>query len=261
MYMIKKSFVLGLLICSFLLSSSLLVTAADNEKTIYDDVGDVVDYDGNNITRDDIDIKEVFCSQDGRDVTIKLTVVGNIKNQGDINLYRIIIDEDFYNEYTKDMTDTEILELLESMLENDIVSYSFELYSESDSYIIVYVNKELLVLDGNSKTISGSHSTDGETLTISFKMSKSNDQLSDISAIVEESINGGDSSYGDELYGDLFVVDDGDDDDDTGDEDDSDTSKDKSDDDEEGSGLLLFIGLIAVIIVAGVAVLVYAIRK
>jgi len=253
--MIKKLVILGFIFASLLIVSSGTVIAIESEKTLIDDQGDVMSEEGENISRDDIDIKQVYVSQDNRRVTIKTTVAGNIKNKGDIDLYRLLIDEEYYDEYTSGMTEAEIEALFEEMLKNDIASYTFELTTISDeAYMIFYVNNDVLILDINYETVKGSQSVEGDELTITFNLPKSNDNLVDISVLAQESLNLGMSYYEDELYGELFGEENGDQ---NGNGDDNGSNSD----DNSGSGLLLFIAIIAIVVIVGVVVVIFVIRR
>jgi len=84
--MMKKLLICGLVFFSILFASTLCVSAADEKKTFTDDQNDVVDMD--NVTtsqKPNIDIVQIDYSKTGTAVTLTLHVKGNIENRGDIN--------------------------------------------------------------------------------------------------------------------------------------------------------------------------------
>ena len=251
--MMKRTLIACLILCGFLAASINVVVASTT--TLSDNIGDVADFDtGENATgKDNIDIKQLVCTRDYRQVTLKLTVEGAIEDKGDILIWRLISDEDFLLEYTAGMTDAELEELFLSMLEQDMVIYSFDLSTFIDSYQIIYTNSEILIFDSEFDAIEGTESVSGGNLTISFNLPSSKENLTDILVTTSELMNLGEASYMDELYGEIIDPLQSEGNDNGGDS--------NQDDSDSGSGLTMFIALIAIIVIAGVAVLVYIIRR
>jgi hypothetical protein len=219
--MLKKALISGAVILSFLVATMNIVVAAPT--TLTDDTGDVV-IEGEPATgKDYIDIKQITASRDYRKVTLTLTVEGDIENQGNILFWRLA-DEEFFEEYTSGMTEEEITNIFMQLLSEDIVQYSFELYTSANIYTIVYIKKEIVILDGELNSLEGTSSVSGGTLTITFNLPTSQENMTEIAAAAEESQNSGETFYEDE-EGVFGTVDDplggtvdtnGDDDDDTG---------------------------------------------
>lgn len=120
--MMKKIFIVGLIVCSFFVVSISSVTAIKETRTIEDPSGDVFDYLSNefvtyspNIDVDNIDITKITYSRQDKFVTLTLQVKGNIENKGNIS------------DLESDVA--------------DIVAYTLLIYSVNDSYTINYVNK------------------------------------------------------------------------------------------------------------------------
>ena len=173
--MIKRILIVCLILCGFLAASMNFAVAVYSE-TFPDDIGDVVDFEtGENVTgKDNLDIKELVCSRDYRKVTLTLTVEGVIENKGDILVWRLLFDTDFFDEYTAGMTQAEKDELLLSMLQQDMVLYIFDLSTSDDIYQIIYTNNGVIILDGETNIIEeDTKSAIGNTLTISFNLPSS----------------------------------------------------------------------------------------
>jgi hypothetical protein len=80
--MIKKILIIGLIFCAFLIASSCTVMAADETKTIYDGSGDVIDGSGKpapEIT--DIDFDKITYEREDTDVTLEIEFEGNIEKE------------------------------------------------------------------------------------------------------------------------------------------------------------------------------------
>jgi hypothetical protein len=221
--------------------------------TLDDPVGDVVDFDtGENATgKDNIDIKKLVCTRDYRQVTLKLTVEGVIENKGNMLLFRLL-DDDFFLEYTAGMTDEEVTELFSSILQQDMVIYSFDLATSNNAYQIIYTNSEVLILDGELNVVEGTESVSGGTLTITFNLPSSKENMTDILLTTSELMNLGETSYMDDLYGEI---------DDPLQSDGNNNGDSNQDDSDSGSGLTMFIALIAIIVIIGVVVAVIIIRR
>jgi len=109
---IEKVLILAMAICCLLIISSINVAAA--EKTIIDSEDDVMDaITGEIIDYPNIDIKELTYDREGINVTLTMTVKGEIENLGDL----------------EEPTGLE-----------DIITYALTLTTSFDTYLIYYVN-------------------------------------------------------------------------------------------------------------------------
>lgn len=255
--MIKRILIVCLISCGFLAASMNFAVAVYSE-TFPDGIGDVVDFEtGENVTgKDNLDIKELICSRDYRKVTLKLTVEGVIEDKGDILVWRLLFDTDFFDEYTAGMTEAEKDELLLSMLQQDMVLYIFDLSTYDDMYEIIYTNNGVLILDGEGNVIGENEDTpsvSGNTLTISFDLPSSKENLTDVIVSASEFSNLGETSHMDDLY-----VECNDEGPTGGNNNGGDSNQDDSD---SGSGLTMFIALIAIIVIIGVIAAVIIIRR
>jgi len=121
--MFKKTLIVGLILCSFLIASVSTVIAADEEKSFTDPPDDVLDIDGNDVsTKPNIDVINITYTKKAKEVALKLIVKGNIENRGDLG---IIENMDYDEEYSF-----------------DLVYYAISLYSLEHSYDILYINKK-----------------------------------------------------------------------------------------------------------------------
>jgi len=167
--MMKKIFVLWLIVCSFfIVSISPVLVAEEQDVTITDPMGDVADYySGENVTSSptinikNIDIKEVTYSRQGQKVTLTLAVYGNIQDMGNIDDAESGIGENY------------ILYLI-------LVSTSDELYS------LYYVNKHCRIAyqDFSSANISD-FNVSGSDLIISFNLLNNTETYDSIEATTE----------------------------------------------------------------------------
>lgn len=248
--MIKRILIVCLILCGFLAASMNIVIASTT--TLDDPVGDVIDFntDENVTGKDNIDIKKLVCSRDYRKVTLTLTVEGVIEDKGDVLLFRLMTDDDFFLEYTEGMDEDEITELFTSILGQDMMIYSFDLATSLSSYQIYYTNNEVFIIDEELNVVEGTESTSGGTLTITFNLPSSKENMTDILVTTNELINAGEAGYLDELYG---VIDDPLQDDGNGGGD--------GNEDDSGSVLTIFIALIAIIVIIGAIVAVIIIRR
>ena len=250
--MTKKIFTIGLIICSFLVAT-MNIALAVSTTTLTDDANDVIDLEGNEVNNKGyLDIKELVCSRDYRKVTLKLTVDDSIVNKGNIIIYRLIVDEEFFNVYTASMTEEEINETLIEMAQQDLVTYSFEISTTDDNlYSVFYINNEVLVFDQNFTIIDGLKSVSGNTLIISFNLLSSKEKLVDVTVNADESSELTALYFQDNegLYGEVS------------DTDESNGGNNGGSSNDGGSGLTLFVVLIVIIIIAGVAVVIYIVRR
>jgi hypothetical protein len=185
-----------------------------------------------------------------------LKVYGNIENTGDIDIWRLWYDTDYQTELLEGLSDEEATALIEQMLTSMdiVVSYSFIIETPSNEYIVVYVSDEILIIDIEGKIIDGTHSSSGDTLSITFDLLSSSDNLENVSVLTEEDDLSSEegSSYSDDIILSAYLSDtapvggDGD----NGD-----------DDDGTDSGLTVFILMIVIIIIAVIAIVVYFVRR
>ena len=111
---IEKVLIPAMTICCLLIVSSINVAAAEETKTITDSEDDVMDaITGEVIDYQNIDIKELTYEREGINVTLTMTVKGEIENLGDL----------------EEPTGLE-----------DIVTYALTLTTSFDTYLIYYVN-------------------------------------------------------------------------------------------------------------------------
>ncbi|MCX6667248.1 MAG: PKD domain-containing protein [Euryarchaeota archaeon] len=175
--MMKKIFIVGLIVCSFLVVSASTIIATENPIEITDVKGDVIDISENvvnsstDIVVDNIDIKEMTYSREGKKVTLTLMVWGDIENRGTLNN-------------------------LESGVDSNDVAYILFLSTSAESYYVYYVNKECRISyesTGEEENISD-FSVSGSTLNVSFDL-LSNDETYDIFEAMAEYYKISDEDY------------------------------------------------------------------
>jgi PKD repeat protein len=158
--MMKKIFIAGLILCSFLVVSISPVIAIDETHNITDAKGDVADESGNVVSSspdvivDNIDIREMTYSREGKNVILTLKVYGNIEDKGNIN----------------------------DIESGEGIEYDIYLYTSNDSYTINYVNNNCKLLyesTGEEKNISD-FSVVGSTLTVPFDLLSSDETYDSI---------------------------------------------------------------------------------
>lgn len=166
--MMKKLFIVGLIVCSFFVVSISSVLAAENPIIIADPKGDVVDDSGNNVSSSptinikNIDIREITYSRQGKRITLTLTVYGNIQDTGNID------------------------DVLSDNGTND-VAYVLFLSTSNEIYDIYYVNKECRIEYENiSETDNISDfSVKGSNLTVSFDLLSNDETYESIGAFIQ----------------------------------------------------------------------------
>ncbi|KYK32235.1 MAG: hypothetical protein AYK22_01760 [Thermoplasmatales archaeon SG8-52-3] len=83
----KKILIAGLIICAYLIAATSTVMAADETKVFYDGSGDVIDETGGtNPDITDIDFDEITYQKEDDQVTLELEFVGNIKKSSGLLL-------------------------------------------------------------------------------------------------------------------------------------------------------------------------------
>jgi len=263
--MIKRTLIAGLIIISFLAASMNFAIAVYSE-TFNDDPGDVIDFESGEIAsgKENLDIVKLICSRDYRRVTLKLTVDddGEIENKGDILIWRLTYDEDFAEDYFESIGMTDLEDQTEYIMElllQDWTMYSFEIYTSGTAdeydniYQVIYINNEILILDIEENVISGGEkSVSGNTLTVSFDILTSKENISEIDAVSYEYSSDDENEYVyvDEVYGECNdpLVGSGD-------------NNGGDDEGGSGSGFTVFVVMIVILVVAVVAVVVYFIRR
>jgi len=257
--MMKKILISVLVACSLFMISMSSVLAADETETITDDEDDVMDWlseteeDMFVSNKPNIDIVKVIFERQDNVFTFILTVKGEIENKGDID------------------------DVIEETEGAGYVAYSLNILTSQDSiYQILYVNNQCQLWYYPSMEIEEVPEPDvlseddfiaeGSNLTISFTLkntSENYDSLEVETAEVKYSLTDP------EMFFDLapdYDENGGDGDDDDGDDDgdddvDGDGNGNTGTDDSSNSGILLFVAAIGIIVVAGVAVLIYIIRR
>jgi hypothetical protein len=172
--MMKKIFVIGLIVCSFFIVSISPVIAITDTHVITDIEGDVADEYGTNasssptINIKNIDIREMTYSRQDKRITLTLTVYGNIQDTGNI-------DE------------------VESFTGTNYVVYILLLYTSNESYTIYYVNKECRIAYQDIIDNISDFSVAGSTLTVPFDLLSNNEIYDEIGATTEYYKESGDN--------------------------------------------------------------------
>jgi len=257
--MMKKILISALVACSLFVVSMSSVLAADETETITDDEDDVMDWLAENEedvyvdNKPNIDIVEVNFSRDDNILTLALSVKGQIQNKGNLD---------------------NVFEFTEAA---EYIAYYFEIVTNTETgYEIYYVNNQckLWYLDDwemedypDPEVVPDEDfNAAGSDLMISFSLKNSSEDIEYLTANVVE--------VKDSLEDPIFFADevsftseggdgDGDDDvdDDVDDDGDGDGDGDTGTDDSSNSNILLFVAAIGIIVVAGVAVVIYIIRR
>jgi len=172
--MMKKIFIVGLIVCSFFIVSISPVIAITETHTITDIEGDVADEYGTNVSSSptinikNIDIREMTYSRQDKRITLTLTVYGNIQDTGNI-------DE------------------VESFTGTNYVVYILLLYTSNESYTIYYVNKECRIAYQDIIDNISDFSVAGSTLTVPFDLLSNNEIYDEIGATTEYYKESGDN--------------------------------------------------------------------
>lgn len=254
--MIKRTLITGIILFSFLITSINAVSAIYSE-TFTDDVEDVVKEaytDGDvvyeNITdKPYLDIIDLTVSRDYRRVTLKLTLGGTVRNLGDIRL----LTPDYLEELIEKVEAGEIEEdEVLALLMEDVVSYTINVASSENNYLVIYVNEDIRVYDLGDNLIEAlSPVVNDNILTISFNLPSSKENLSAVEVFTNE---GGILGLSEINYYDTEGL--------SGIcNDESPLSNNGDSNGDSGSDLTLFIILIAIMVIIGVGVIVYLIRR
>lgn len=274
--MMKKILILGLIVGGLFIVS--IGPAAIADETISDDKGDVINIDdevvssSENIEVDNIDIREVTYSRESKSVILKLRVYGEIEDRGHID---------------------DLIHLIEMDKDIDLVVYTLTLVTSDDEYNIFYVNNicNLSYYSGEKSENIQTFSVDNKhTLIVSFDLKDANEICEYVEAmtmyikmpdfgidwenmseleylgLLEQLIGQTEELYDDAV---LEISEEDDDSDNEGDGDGNDVTDDNTDDTNGDSGqddssdyqLFLFVTLVAIICGAGIAVLIWIIRR
>jgi hypothetical protein len=160
--MTKKILILGVIVCSLLIVS-MSSAAAEEEITTDDETGDVIDENDNTVNRPNVDIDEVKCIKNDKEVELQL----KLANSGKIR------DSEFF-------------------------IYSITLLTSGGDYEVYYNAGECIAYDPNYEDIDSVsyYGVGTNTLSISFDLLSSDEELLLVSAITIEATLLG-SIYGD----------------------------------------------------------------
>jgi PKD repeat protein len=146
--MMKKIFIVGLIVCSFLVVSASSVLAADETHTVIDDTGDVVDSMADPVSENNIDLEKLTFTKNNKQVELKVELAdGGIIQNSDYVYYEFILvtSENRYDiVYANDSCIIEDFELIEledveySGAGTGTLTISFNLYSENERYMSLY---------------------------------------------------------------------------------------------------------------------------
>jgi hypothetical protein len=171
--MMKKTLILGLIVCSLLIVPMASVVGADQELSVEDGANDVMDMDGNFVTRKNIDIAELSCIKEGKRVELQLKLVdgGIIQN-------------------------------------SEFIAYEISLITSENEYAAAYGYGECIVYDMEYNEISeADYSGVGtRTLSISFNLSSSDEECQLLQAVTYEVTMVGDGNYYMDMAPDLDLL-------------------------------------------------------
>lgn len=292
----KKALIIGLVVYLIVLASTVTVSAIDEFEEYTDEENDVLDMlSEENVSRPNIDIINVEYSRIGKNVKITLTVKGNIQNAGDIedfenfpmiyynvllatdsNEYDIIYINKVVNlsnnaedvSYDIDGSDLELSFSLDSNEEvyDSLIILTAEFSSMTEFYADEFTSEEIQTFDVDAdgpyegsvgETIEFSGSVDGGVSPYEWEWDLDGDFITDSTdrnpTWTYDSAGEYDitltvtDSFGDQGFDFTSVEITG--------------SSNGGDGSSNGTPLILFVALIVVIVIAGIAVLVYVIRR
>ena len=188
--MIKKTVILGLRVCSFLVSSTISAVAA--EGVIDDELDDVEDENFELVSdAPNFDIDKLTYERNGQSVTLKLTLneKGVIENKGNLEIFKILFDNEYAQELEErlpEMTEEEFEEYI-NMISEPCIYYWLILKTKENEYNLSYVNEEYIIKDlYSTELVQGDVDVDGNDLTFSFDLIDSGDRLVNLSATAME---------------------------------------------------------------------------
>jgi hypothetical protein len=261
----KKIIILSLIVCSLLFVAVDPAAAAD--RTIPDDKGDVIGVDemGEEITTSEfvdvanLDILEMTYTRTGKSVTLTLKVDGEIEDRGNLD---------------------DIEHMLLGDREIDLIYYTLLLTTSDSEYLIIYINKNCNISYGaseESEAIDTFTINNKDTLSVTFDLLDDTETYDYLESTVLYTKFPDLSAFGDPEDPDFdwtsidlealnfeeFVdesIDEGTNGGETsGDDNDNEGQSGSS----EGldSGLLMFLAIIGIIVIVGVAVVIYIVRR
>ena len=174
-----KILIPAVVIISILVALLPSAAAVEENETITDSIGDVIDHLGevveshSNIDVENIDIINFVYERSDKDVTFELKVDGIIEDRGDITDFSFL---GFGSEYPEDVLEFDM----------DTVGYTFILSTTYEDYQIVYVNNRCQIMYSSTFDVENisedDFSVSGDTLTVSFELNTSNETYDIISA-------------------------------------------------------------------------------
>jgi hypothetical protein len=155
--------------------------AIDENETITDSFGDVIDYntgdvveDRTDIEVDNIDIKVLDYTRVDKSVTFELEVFGEIEDRGDMSDFNFLLG-------AEEPTDDASLEF-----DMDTVAYTIVLSTSYDDYQIVYVNNSCQIIYLSTfeqiNVSENDFSVFGSTLEVSFDLNTTDETYEEILA-------------------------------------------------------------------------------
>lgn len=263
----KKILILSLIVCSLLFIAVDSAIAAD--RTITDEKGDVVGYNSESeeeeitssefVDAANLDIIEMTYTKAGKSVTLTLKVDGEIEDRGNLDDIEYLF-----------VGDREI----------DLICYTLSLATSEEEYLLIYVNKNCNISYGTSEESEAleTYSINNEdTLSVTFDLLSEEEtydyMMSTILYTKFPDLSGfgdptdPDFDWSDIDLSDFYFEELGDEAIDEGDENggtNGDTNDNGGQSDSSGSldsGLLIFVAIIAIIVIAGVAIVVFIIRR
>ncbi len=175
---IEKVLILAMTICCLLIVSSIQIAALEKSDIIEDGKGDVFeidlyDYSQNFVTEneyievDNVDIKKVEYDITNVTLEFSLTVWGEIEDRGSV---------DQLDGSGEDLDSLNI----------DTVSYTFQLYTDENTYIINYINKSCQITDDLSENITNLAESDfsinNDILTVTFDLDTTDETFVEVVA-------------------------------------------------------------------------------
>jgi hypothetical protein len=159
------------------------VGAIDENQTITDSLGDVIDLNKEDIVEDhpdievkDIDIKRLTYFRSDKSVEITLEVDGNIGDRGTEDDF---IWFGFDSGILDDESDFDF-----NNLNLDTIAYTFILLTSDDEYSILYINQSCRLINSSYEAINISKndfSVNGDTLTINIELGTTDETYESIS--------------------------------------------------------------------------------
>jgi len=172
-----------LLVINLLAALCFPIAAIDENQTITDSLGDVIDLNKEDIVTDhpdidveDIDIERITYFRSDTSVELTLKVDGNIGNRG--------TEDDFiwFGFDTGGFEDESDFDF--NNLNLDTIAYTFILLTSDNEYSLLYINQSCKLINSTFETINISEddlSVDGDTLTIEFELDTSDETYESIS--------------------------------------------------------------------------------